>query len=64
MDESEYYVALDIGSSTVKLLVGKVADDTVHVIGVTEVASKGIRKGTIIECLNMMFLCQLIFWKY
>ena len=49
MDESEYYVALDIGSSTVKLLVGKVADDTVHVIGVTEVASKGIRKGTIID---------------
>ncbi len=49
MSQSELYVSLDIGSSSVKVLIGEVDGDALHVIGVGNVQSKGIRKGTIID---------------
>lgn len=50
MSQSELYVSLDIGSSSIKVLIGEVDDDeNLHVIGVGNVQSKGIRKGTIID---------------
>ena len=49
MSESELYVSLDIGSSSVKVLIGEVDSGALHVIGVGNVQSSGIRKGTIID---------------
>ncbi|MCZ2257106.1 cell division protein FtsA [Sporosarcina sp. G11-34] len=50
MSQSELYVSLDIGSTSVKVLIGEVdVDNTLHVIGVGNVQSAGIRKGTIID---------------
>lgn len=49
MSQSELYVSLDIGSSSIKVLIGEVDGDSLHVIGVGNVQSSGIRKGTIID---------------
>lgn len=50
MSQSELYVSLDIGSSSIKVLIGEMdEDENLHVIGVGNVQSKGIRKGTIID---------------
>ncbi|HWI49737.1 MAG TPA: cell division protein FtsA [Rummeliibacillus sp.] len=49
MNHSELYVSLDIGSSSVKVLIGEVNDETVHVIGVGNVKSTGIRRGSIVD---------------
>ena len=43
----EIISSLDIGSSTVKLIVGEFYNDEVHVLSVSEVKSKGIKKGII-----------------
>lgn len=43
------YVSLDIGSSTIKVLIGEMDNGSLHVIGVGNVQSAGIRKGTIID---------------
>lgn len=49
MSQNELYVSLDIGSSSVKVLIGEMNDDTLHVIGVGNVKSNGIRKGAIVD---------------
>lgn len=49
MSQSHNYVSLDIGSSTVKVLIGEMDSGSLHVIGVGNVQSAGIRKGTIID---------------
>ena len=49
MNQSELYVSLDIGSSSIKVLIGEMSDDSLHVIGVGNVKSNGIRKGTIVD---------------
>jgi len=49
LNQSELYVSLDIGSSTIKVLIGEVDGGSLHVIGVGNVQSAGIRKGTIID---------------
>lgn len=49
MSQSELYVSLDIGSSSIKVLIGEVDGETLHVIGVGNVQSTGIRRGTIID---------------
>ena len=49
MSQSELYVSLDIGSSSIKVLIGEVDGETLHVIGVGNVQSAGIRRGTIID---------------
>lgn len=49
MSQSELYVSLDIGSSSVKVLIGEMANKSLHVIGVGNVKSNGIRKGAIVD---------------
>ena len=49
MGEPEVYVSLDIGSTSVKCIIGKVIDESVHIIGVGNVKSSGIRKGSIVD---------------
>lgn len=49
MNQSELYVSLDIGSSSIKVLIGEMNEDSLHVIGVGNVKSNGIRKGTIVD---------------
>ena len=45
----EIISSLDIGSSTVKLIVGEVFEGEVHVLSVSEVKSKGVKKGIIVN---------------
>lgn len=49
MSQSELYVSVDIGSTSIKVLIGEVDGESLHVIGVGNVQSAGIRKGTIID---------------
>lgn len=50
MNQPELYAALDIGSNSVKCVIGEVADEnTIHVIGVGIEKSNGIRKGNIVD---------------
>ncbi|WP_391208404.1 cell division protein FtsA [Psychrobacillus sp. L4] len=49
MNQSELYVSLDIGSSSIKVLIGEMSEDSLHVIGVGNVKSNGIRKGSIVD---------------
>ncbi|CEG22400.1 Cell division protein FtsA [Planococcus massiliensis] len=49
MSQSELYVSLDIGSSSVKVLIGEMANKSLHVIGVGNVKSSGIKKGAIVD---------------
>ena len=45
----EIISSLDIGSSTVKLVVGEVYKNEVNVLSVSEVKSKGVKKGIIVN---------------
>lgn len=49
MNNSEMYVSLDIGTSTVKVIIGSMGSDSLDVIGVGNVSAKGIRKGSIVD---------------
>ena len=43
------YTSIDIGSDTLKFLVGEVYNDKVNILAVSSIKSKGIRKGLIID---------------
>lgn len=43
------YTSIDIGSDTVKILVGEVIHDKVYVLASNSIKSKGIRKGLIVD---------------
>jgi len=45
----EIISSLDIGSSTVKLIVGEVYNNELNVLAVSEVKSKGVKKGIIVN---------------
>ena len=49
LNHQEIYVSRDIGSSSIKVLIGEMNDDQLHVIGVGHVKSTGIRKGAIVD---------------
>lgn len=49
MPSSQIIVGVDIGSSKVAALIGKLEEEGIHILGVSEVASKGIRKGQIVD---------------
>lgn len=49
MNHQNLYVSLDIGSSSIKVLIGDMSDSQLHVIGVGCVKSNGIRKGAIVD---------------
>ena len=43
------YTAIDIGSDTIKFVVGEYFNDKVNVLSCHEEKSKGIRKGLIVD---------------
>ncbi len=49
MNHQDTYISLDIGSSSIKVLIGDITDNQLHVIGVGNVKSNGIRKGAIVD---------------
>lgn len=49
MNSSELYVTLDIGSSSIKVVIGEINDQIIHIIGVGNAKSTGIRKGAIVD---------------
>ena len=49
MNHQDIYISLDIGSSSVKVLIGEMSNNQLHVIGVGSVKSNGIRKSTIVD---------------
>jgi len=49
LNQQDLYISLDIGSSSVKVLIGEMGDGQLHVIGVGNVKSNGVRKGAIVD---------------
>ncbi|WP_413365351.1 cell division protein FtsA [Lysinibacillus sp. 3P01SB] len=49
MNHQDIYISLDIGSSSIKVLIGEMSDSQLHVIGVGQVKSNGIRRGAIVD---------------
>jgi len=49
MNNNEIYVSLDIGTSSVKVIIGEMVNDSLNVIGVGNVPSEGLRKGAIVD---------------
>ncbi|WLR52255.1 cell division protein FtsA [Bacillus tianshenii] len=49
MNSNEIYVSLDIGTSNVKVIIGEVSNDSLNIIGVGNVQSEGLRKGSIVD---------------
>ncbi|WP_042356327.1 cell division protein FtsA [Bacillus rubiinfantis] len=53
MNSNEIYVSLDIGTSSVKVIIGEMVNDSgkgsLNIIGVGNVDSEGLRKGSIVD---------------
>lgn len=49
MSQKQVYASLDIGSSTIKLLVGELVHQNVRILRVETVPSKGVKRGVIID---------------
>lgn len=49
MLDGKIVVGVDIGTSKIVTIISRVDDDSVNVLGVSEVASKGIKKGQIVD---------------
>jgi len=49
MTEGKILVGIDVGTYKIVTVVAKVLDDVVHVLGVSEVKSQGIRKGQVVD---------------
>ncbi|PPA72131.1 cell division protein FtsA [Jeotgalibacillus proteolyticus] len=49
MSNNEYFVSLDIGTSNVKVIIAELVHDSLNIIGVGNVQSEGIRKGSIVD---------------
>lgn len=49
MNSNEIYVSLDIGTSSVKVIIGEMVNDSLNIIGVGNVHSEGLRKGSIVD---------------
>lgn len=49
MNSKDIYVSLDIGTSTIKVLIGEMTGETLNVIGLGKAESKGIKKGSIVD---------------
>jgi cell division protein FtsA len=49
MNNNEIFVSLDIGTSAVKVIIGEMLNDNLNIIGVGNVKSEGLRKGTIVD---------------
>ena len=49
MNSNDIYVSLDIGTSGVKVIIGEMVNDSLNIIGVGNVKSEGLRKGSIVD---------------
>ncbi|WP_096154721.1 MULTISPECIES: cell division protein FtsA [Bacillus] len=49
MNSNAIYVSLDIGTSSVKVIISEMLNDSLNIIGVGNVKSTGIRKGSIVD---------------
>ncbi len=49
MNSNEIYVSLDIGTSSVKVIIGEMSHDSLNIIGVGNVKSEGLKKGSIVD---------------
>ena len=49
MNSNAIYVSLDIGTSSVKVIIAEMLNDSLNIIGVGNVKSTGIRKGSIVD---------------
>ncbi|QKS71518.1 cell division protein FtsA [Paenalkalicoccus suaedae] len=49
MNQESTYVALDIGTSSVKIIIGEMTNGSLNIIGVGEAESKGMKKGAIVD---------------
>src|SRR4051812_30444742 len=49
MNSNEIYVSLDIGTSSAKVIIGEMVNDSLNIIGVGNVKSEGLRKGSIVD---------------
>lgn len=46
---NETYVSLDIGTSSVKVVVSEIAGGSINILGVGSVPSEGIKKGAVVD---------------
>lgn len=49
MKDSNIVVGVDIGSSKIAAVMGQAQEETINILGVSEVPSRGIRKGQIVD---------------
>src|SRR5690554_1548277 len=49
MNSHDTYVTLDIGTTSVRVVVGEMTNGALNIIGVGEVKSEGIKKGSIVD---------------
>ncbi|MBS4203866.1 cell division protein FtsA [Lederbergia citrea] len=49
MNNSEVFVSLDIGTSSVKVIIGEMSNNSLNIIGVGTAKAEGIRKGSIVD---------------
>ncbi|KKQ96154.1 MAG: cell division protein FtsA [Candidatus Levybacteria bacterium RIFCSPHIGHO2_02_FULL_39_36] len=49
MRDSQIVVGVDIGSSKIATVIGQLGDESINILGVSEVLSRGIRKGQIVD---------------
>ncbi|MBI4091758.1 MAG: cell division protein FtsA [Candidatus Levybacteria bacterium] len=49
MADSKIVVGIDIGSSKIAAIIGQIQEEGINILGVSEVPSRGIRKGQIID---------------
>lgn len=49
MKDNNIVVGVDIGSSKIATVIGQLQEETINILGVSESASKGIRKGQIVD---------------
>ena len=49
MTRNGFFTGLDIGTSSIKVLVAELVDGEVNVIGVSNAKSKGVKDGIIVD---------------
>jgi cell division protein FtsA len=49
MNSNEIYVSLDVGTSSIKVIIGELVNDTLNIIGVGNVKSSGLKRGSIVD---------------
>ena len=66
MDNSEIYVGLDIGTTSIKVIIAEHVKGQANIIGYGNTKSAGLNRGVIIkrclkEILYQLIMCQALF---